>query len=113
MADLIKLDKDQLDSSVGVLVKVTNADVIEACSQLAEIIKPNMDNEPILETCFTALRRFQDQYNQATECTENVIKNFKDTCDIADYLAKVDADKVQARSTEFSTTRVDKDKVIC
>lgn len=112
MADLIKIDPEKLEGSVGQAVKFTNSEPIVACDNLAKALKPLRGNEPIIDSAFDGLVAFQTTFNSMYDSANIVIQNFTDTCDIGEFMSKQSANKVKSRDAEFTTKKVDPSRVV-
>lgn len=104
---MVNLDKEQLDSGIGQIIKAANTDVIEDVKELADALKSEADNELIAQV-IAAGNKFQNIYNDSFKpSVDALIKDFRAVYDIAEILEKADMGEVSAADAGFGTSGID------
>lgn len=113
MAVLVKLEKEKLENSIGVLSKSFNEDVLEKVGHVAGVLKNIGDSNPLVEQTMVACKKFQGQYNTTLEGVSSFLEETAKVFDIAEFMEKrATVGEVGSRDTGFSTEKINPDKVM-
>ena len=113
MAQLLKLNKEVFDSSIGALKASTNEAVVEEMTRVATILKNTGDNNPLVEQALEACKKFQTQYNVTLADVDGFIQESRNMYDITEYLEKsATVGEVSNRETGFTNNTIDPNMII-
>ncbi|WP_304427879.1 hypothetical protein [uncultured Clostridium sp.] len=111
MANL-KLDKEKLEGSIGLLKKSYNTDFIESTVDLGRALANAEDNE-LNAQALENWKKVQRYYNEANVIVEKFFNETKKVYDVAEYLDKgFDAGEVSSVSMDEETGNIDVSLII-
>lgn len=106
---MLKLDEARLDESIGEIKRSLNSEVLGTMENVASVIMPEQGTNNLVDQTIDNCKKFQNQFNQATEGFSRFIGEIGKVIDIADFLKKFEMNDVQNRDAEAATGNIDAD----
>jgi len=104
---LIKLNDEQLESGLGVLMDKTNGAVLEAVTPLAAAIKNSNDENKQMQDLLEGAKKFQSGFNTFTDGVEKFVEETKGLIEVKDFLEKRKTiGEVANRETGFNVNKL-------
>lgn len=111
MANL-KLDKEKLEGSLGLITKTFSTEFIESTVELGRTLSNAEDNQ-LNAQALESWKKVQTYYNEAREIVSKYMEETKKVYDVAEYLDKsFDAGEVSSVSMDEETGSIDASLII-
>ena len=109
---LITIDKEKLDSSIGLIVNTMNGETRETMQSLAQVLMPMEGQNNLVDATIADCRKFQNQFNIWTDKMRKVIDEIGKVIQIDEYRNKLDVASVKSHDTDFTTGNINIDAVL-
>lgn len=104
---MLKLNKEELQDGIGVIVQAANTDIIDDVQSLADAIKADGDND-MKEKLLVQCGKLQAVYNESFKpAMDGLIADFGSAYEIAELLEKSDVGSVSNIDASFKSNNID------
>ena len=113
MSTPIRLSTEELEGSIGNLIKSANESLVEAIGAVAQAITANgLDENPQIAELLDVSRKYEQSKNDGWfETVRSTIATTKSVVDMTEYLKTKNYGELQVRDLKGETQKVDDSKV--
>lgn len=110
---LIKLDEDQIQETIGALLKFNSSTLVEAAQKAGQVLLNSGDQNPIILQAIEAGTKMQAAYATFQPTLDGIVDNFKRTFDVAEYIrTKANVGEVSSANLTVDAQKIDTSRIL-
>ena len=110
----LNLDTSKIEESYGVIQDTVNKGVIDVVNELAAALLPEAGTNTLVDELIGLCKKTQEQYNtEFFPSVKELLKDFEETFNIAEYLAKkASVGEIAKQDVGYKTSGIDAASVV-